>query len=548
MKIRYIFLVLIIFFAAFVRLYKITTLPPALYYDEVDAGYQALIFNNNKTDYYGNKFPVHFHSFGDYRTSLHIYSIALLQHLTNNQDLSIRLPSAIYGVLSVFVLFLITKSLIPSFLLALSPWAIHYSRIGFEVSGMTLCLLLGILFWQKYLKNKKLLNIYLTIIFFCLTPYFYSTSKLFIIIIALLIIIIWRETIIKIGIKKLIFPIIFTIILLIPLARDTLRGNAGYRFSYIGIFTLPHREQVVDTLRYQDASVDHPNEIGVSTSFASKIFHNKYQLVAKRFVSNYVNSFSPDFLLLRGDNNARHGFGDHGLLYLVDMIFIFVGLGSFLFLDKKNKISCLFFWLLIFSPIPYALTRDSDFPHATRLILMLSSVIYFSYLGIKYLKTKFHYVLYLIIPIYAIFFINFWHYYSYHYPQDSARVWNMGMEEAVKVTNNYPNNTLVFSDSYLSFVSFFLYYHPYILKSGDSLDNHLKETSNHSFSGQVIDNKYYFGHINWTNLSNFPKDTIYITPSSEYKINSPQNYQIIKLIDKEYETQEGLYIIKNNEN
>jgi hypothetical protein len=548
MKIRHIFLILIIIFAAFIRIFKITTLPPALYYDEVDAGYQALIFNTNNTDYYGNKFPIHFHSFGDFRTSLHIYSIALFQHFTNDQDLSIRLPSAIYGVISVYVLFLITGSLIPSFLLALSPWAIHYSRIGFEVSGMILFLLLGIYFWKKFLINKKSIYIYLTILFFCLTPYFYSTSKLFIIIIAALILIIWHNTFQKIGVGKLILPAIFAVILLLPMARDTIRGNSGYRFSYIGIFTLPHREQVVNTLRYQDASVDHPNEIGVPTSFTSKAFHNKYQLVAKRFISNYVNSFSPDFLLLRGDNNARHGFGDHGLLYLIDIVFIFIGLSSYLFVNKKNKISTLLFWLFVLSPIPYAFTRDSDYPHATRLILMLPSVIYFSYLGIQYLKTKLHYILYLIIPLYGIFFINFWHYYYYHYPQDSARVWNMGMEEVIKVTNNYPNNTLVFSDSYLSFVSFFLYYHPYLLNPGDSLSNHLKEISNHSFSGQTIDNKYYFGHINWTNLSNFPKDAIYITPSSEYKINSPQNYQIIKFVDKKYETQEGIYIIKNNEN
>lgn len=545
MKIKYILLILIIFLATFIRVFRITTLPPALFYDEVDAGYQAMIFNQNRTDYYGNKFPVHFHSFGDFRTSLHIYSIALIQQFTNDQDLSIRLPSAIYGVLSVYILFLITDSLIPSFLFAISPWAIHYGRIGFEVSGMVFCLLLGILFWKKYLKRKQSLYIYLTILFFCLTPYFYSTSKLFIIIVAILIVIIWRETLIKLGIKRLIIPAIFAVILLIPLLRDTIKGNAGYRFSYIGIFTEPHREQIVDTFRYQDASVDHPGEIGLSTSIISKIFHNKYQLVLKRFISNYVNSFSPDFLLLRGDNNPRHGFGDHGLLYLIDIIFIFIGLSSYLFKNRNNKLSSLFFWLLIFSPIPYALTRDSNFPHATRLILMLPSLIYFSYLGIRYLQTKIRFIIFLIIPVYGIFFINFWHYYYYHYPQDSARVWNVGMEEAVNLTNNYQNNTLVFSDSYLSFMSFFLYYRPYLFDKGDSLNNHLKEISNESFSGQVIDNKYYFGHVNWTNLSEFPKNTIYILPYSEYKINSFPNYQIIKQINKKYETQESLYIIKN---
>jgi hypothetical protein len=548
MKFRNLILLIIILFAGFIRIFKITTLPPALYYDEVDAGYQAMIFNQNQTDYYGNKFPIHFHSFGDYRTSLHIYSIALLQQLTDNLDLSVRLPSAIYGILSVFVLYLITKSLIPSFLLAISPWAIHYSRIGFEVSGMILCLLLGILFWQNFIKGKKNIYIYLSALFFCLSPYFYSTAKLYIIFIAILILLIWRVTLIKLGIRKLILPILFALVLLSPLAYDTVKGNSGYRFSYIGIFTLPHREQVVDTLRFQDASMDHPNEIGVSTSFLSKIFHNKHQLVAQRFLSNYVNSFSSDFLFLRGDNNARHGFGKHGLLYFVDIIFVFIGISFFFFKDSKNKLSSLFFGLLILSPLPYALTRDSDFPHATRLILMLPSIVYFSYLGINYLRTKYRLFMFLLIPIYGLIFINFWHYYYYHYPNESARVWNMGMEEAVLITNNFPDSTLVFSDDYLSFVSFFLYYHPYKLNQNDSLENHLGQTSNSSFSGQVIDNKYFFGHTNWTNLSNFPKDTVYVIPSSEYKINSFPNFRVIKKIDKIYETQEEIYIIQHNEN
>ncbi|HBP51236.1 MAG: hypothetical protein US68_C0002G0040 [Candidatus Shapirobacteria bacterium GW2011_GWE1_38_10] len=545
---RLILLILIILFAGFIRVFKISTLPPALYYDEVDAGYQAMVFNQNQTDYYGNKFPVHFHSFGDYRTSLHIYSISLLQQFTKNQDLSVRLPSAIYGVLSVLVLYLITKSLIPSFLLALSPWAIHYSRIGFEVSGMTLCLLLGILFWKQFINSKKNIFIYLSALFFCLSPYFYSTAKLIILIIAVLIAVIWRKEILKLGLKSLILPVLFAVLLLVPMARDTLGGKAGYRFSYIGIFTLPHREQVVDTLRYQDASIDHPDEIGVSTSLISKIVHNKYQLIAQRFISNYVNSFSSDFLFLKGDNNTRHGFGNHGLLYLIDVVFVFIGLSIFFFKDKKNKLSSFFFCLLIFSPIPYALTRDSDFPHATRLILMLPSIIYFSYLGIAYLRTKYRFFIFLLIPIYGIFFLNFWHYYNYHYPNESARVWNMGMEEAVITTSNYPDSPLVYSDDYLSFVSFFLYYHPYKLNQNDSLQNHLSQLSNDSFSGQQIDQKYYFGHVNWTNLSHFPQNTVYVIPASEYKINSFPNFRIIKKINKIYETQEEIYIIQHNEN
>lgn len=541
MKIKYIVLLVIILFSGFIRIFKINTLPPSLYYDEIDAGYQAMIFNQNQTDYYGNKWPIHFHSFGDYRTSLHIYSIALCQKITNNPELSIRLPSAIYGILSVFVLFFITKSLIPSFLLAISPWAIHYSRIGFEASGMILCLLLAILFWKKFIENTKLKYLFLTILFLCLTPYFYSTAKFFIIIIVFLFATIWRNEIKKIGIKKLILPFLFAVLLLSPMVHDTLKGQAGFRFSYISIFTLPHREQTVDALRYQDASIDHPNEIGIPTNLLSSLFHNKYQLIVQRFTSNYLNSFSPDFLFLKGDLNPRHGFGNHGLLYIIDVIFITIGLFVTFKTKNKKKLSLFFFWLLILSPIPYSLTRDSDSAHATRLILMLPSIIYFAYLGIKYIYRKYRYSIIFIVLFYSLSFFSFWHYYYYHYPQESANVWNTGMKEVVAYTNNFPEKNLIFSDNYLSFVSHFLFYKPYFLESGTSLMNNLKQTENKSFYGQFLDNKYFFGKINWSDITLIPKNSLLIVPETE-NLQVPSSLKFIKKINKKYEMAQNFYI------
>jgi len=96
-----IFLIFILILSLFLRLFRVSTLPPALFADEVDAGYQAMIFNQNKTDYFGNKFPVHFHSFSDWRTSLYIYSISFFQNITNNSDIAIRLPSVVFSVVSV---------------------------------------------------------------------------------------------------------------------------------------------------------------------------------------------------------------------------------------------------------------------------------------------------------------------------------------------------------------------------------------------------------------------------------------------------------------
>ena len=91
------------------RLFNLNNLPPALFADEVDAGYQAKFFNQNHTDYFGNYFPSHFHSFSDWRTPLYIYSIAIFQKLPLNQDIATRLPSALFGILSVYFFFKNTR-------------------------------------------------------------------------------------------------------------------------------------------------------------------------------------------------------------------------------------------------------------------------------------------------------------------------------------------------------------------------------------------------------------------------------------------------------
>jgi len=526
----------ILLLALFLRSYHLNTLPPALFSDEVDAGYQALVFNQNHTDYYGNKFPIHFHSFSDYRTSLYIYSVSFFQTITNNSELAVRLPSVVFSVGSIYLFYLLTGSSLAAFLLAINPWSIHYGRTGFEVSGMLMVILTGLYFWQKYLHQKQWGYLLLSGFFFCLSPYFYSTAKLFLPFIILAIFIIWHQAVFKIGLPKIIFTFLFCSFLLLPMLIDTVQGKAGFRFSYIGIFTEPHREQITDNLRYQDARTDHPGEIGIATSLISKVFHNKYQLIGERFITNYVSAFSSEFLFLTGDNNQRHGFGGYGLLYLTDAIFIIIGLFS-----TKKKIAVLFMALLFLSPIPASLTRDSLGPHATRLILMLPSFIYFTYLGIHRFS-RHHWLIGAIIIFYCLQCFTFWHYYYYHYSQNSALVWHTGMKEAVLATKDISYQNIIFSDSAEPFLPFFLFYFSYRLPANHSLTSHLISVSNSSFSGQSLDNQYYFGRLNWSDLKSLPDHTIIVVPKSEYeslKLSSP----IIKKIAKKYINQEEFYIL-----
>lgn len=537
MKTKTAALVVILLLAIFTRFWNLTNLPPSLFSDEVDAGYQAMVFNHTGNDYFGNKYPVHFHSFSDWRTGADIYSIAFFENLGFNPGISVRLPSAIFGLVSVGLIFLITNSPIAAFLLAISPWAIHYSRSGFEVSGMIMVILLGIYFWQKYLKSFKLPLLQASIFFFCLSPYFYSTANLFLPIIAVLILVIWHENILKFNVKHLVISLIFGILLMAPLLVDTVEGKSGFRFSYIGIFTMPHLEQITDTQRYEDILLSHPGQIGVATPLLSKILHNKYELMAQKFISNYFQSFSTDFLFLTGDNNIRQGFGGHGLLYLLDAPLLVLGL--FYFFKKPDKLGTLFFWFLLLAPIPFALTRDSNSAHATRLILMLPSLIFFITRGIG----KKYYLL----PVYLLFFLSFWHYYTIHYPQASAVDWHSGMKESVLATNSDKTDSIYFSDTFEPFLPFFLFYHPYLPADHSPVSQHLVHLQNSFFDGQDIDNHYFFGHLNWDKAAN-SANSIFVVPQDEYlSLKNKNSFQVITKITKQYLSAQDFYILKPNE-
>jgi len=534
-----IFLILIL--ALFLRRYHLETLPPSLFSDEADAGYQALIFNQNQTDYYGNKFPTHFHSFADWRTSLYIYSISFFQKLTNNSDLAIRLPSVVFSVISVFLFYLLTNSLLASFLLAISPWSIHYGRSGFEVSGMLAAFLAGLYFWKKYTQKQSLKDLLLCIFFLALTPYFYSTAKLFLLFFSLIVLIIYFSFIKKIKIKHLIIGIISIIVLMTPLLVDTIKGQAGFRFSYISIFSDPQLSNTTDYLRYRDIYTTHQNETGISPSLSSRIFHNKYGLILNKFITNYFSAFSTNFLFLNGDQNARHGFGNHGLLYYLDFILIILGIINVVKNRHQDRLGLLFIWILVLAPIPFALTRDSLGPHATRLILMLPSLIFLSYQGILYLKYLYKWSLPLTIILYFISLTSFWHYYNFDYPQSSAMAWHTGMKEAVLAAKKYQLPTY-FSDVYEPFLPFFLYYQPYLPAHAPASD--IQHLNNNFFDGSNINNYYYFGHFNWSSLNTLSTPAIFIVSDADGQ-SIPRDLKLLEKIDKKYINSQNFYIYTN---
>jgi 4-amino-4-deoxy-L-arabinose transferase-like glycosyltransferase len=579
-KVQKLIFIIILSLSVITRTYKLLTIPPGLFSDEADAGYQAYVFNQCQTDYFGNKFPTHFHSYADWRTPLYVYTIALFQKIIGYNDLAVRLPSSIYGILCTIIFFLIIKkifknnwlSLFGFFLISISPWNFHYSRAAWEVTGMIFVYLLGIYFWLIFIEKKRFLNLLLSIFFFLLMPYFYATAKLFIVFIFLSAFFIWPRKILCLSLKQKFIAIIFSLLILFPLIKDIISGNAGFRFSYINIFNSSDTAAKVNFYRQEDSFAKNGEMLGVKPSLLSQIIHNKPVIILSFFWRNYVSSFSTDYLFLTGDNYLRQGFQKKGNLLYPDLVFILIGLSSIILINRhpKNKsydpkIGYFFLLLLIFSPIAFSLTNDSMGPQSTRLILMSPSLIFLTVTGFYCLislirKTVFHRLAIITIcVIYLLSFLDVFHFYFIHYPNLSARFWHVGMGQAVTSSLKSNFSQIYYSNSYEPFMPFFYYYARYLPSDGScSAGTAVTWTHTDFFDGMVAENKYFFGQINLDSFlrSKSYQNSLLVIPEEEFKKITkyleqfPVKIQIktYDIINKQYSEQVPLYLISLYEN
>lgn len=431
-------LILILLLAALLRFWQLDKVPVSLFGDEIDVGYQAYSILKTGRDYMGNFLPIHFQSLAEHRTPLYLYSAVPTVALFGVSSWGVRLPAAIFGALGILAIYLLVKEitkneklgLLSAFLLSITPWHIHFSRAGFEVTQMLFLYMMGIYYLLTGLRGKN--TLWLSAIFFVLTPFAYNTAKLFLPLTILAIIIIWRDTLIKIPRIRIILAVIAFSIIAIPFAISTLFGGGSERIGGISIFSDPTVVPQIGFDRVNDANVRGSNQ---SATLIDKLFHNKVTVYSGIFTSNYLESFSTQFLFTKGDSlNLRQSSGTE--FYRFEFIFMIIGL-IFLAtsnLDKKIK-AFLIFWLLA-SPIPSSLTQGGG-GHATRLILMLPILVILTAFGIYYvyikIDQKFRKLFVVLVSASLLVgFIFYQHNYWVHYPLSSERWWHAGYEQAIK--------------------------------------------------------------------------------------------------------------------
>lgn len=449
-----IFLILLLSFSLFFRIYKINNL--TLFGDEIDVGYQAYSLLKTGCDYKGNFLPTYIQSLAESRAPLLIYATIPSIKIFGLTELGVRFPAIFFGVLSIYLfyklIFIISKSEKLSFFSALalsfSPWHIQYSRAAFEVTLLICLILSGTYFFIKFIQTLKNKYIYFSIISFGLTFYTYNTSNIFVPFLVLFLIFSNFKIIKKkLNIKLIISTIILTLLFITPIIIQILFGQAGTRFSSLSII---NNQKIINQI------VEKRTSFSAGNPQIEKIFYNKPIYFFKEFIKNYLDSISLSFLFVNGDNsNLRHSIPGFGLIFLSFLPILLVGLFSIDFKKMENKI--FFFWFII-SPIPSALTINGG-NHATRLFLMVIPLAYFIGLGFKKISHLKFYKIFLICFSLALIFESSLYFYEFfiHYPKDSFEYWNRGYDQIFKNNPTNYNHLYISNAKYNSLLPFLFY-------------------------------------------------------------------------------------------
>ena len=485
----HLFLIFILLVSFLIRIYNIENL--SLFGDELDVGYQAYSLLQNGHDYKGNFFPTYIQSLSESRAPLLIYTTIPTVALFGLNEMGVRLPPIIFGVLSIYFLYnlvlLLTNnyllSSLTAFVLAVNPWHFHYSRTAFEVTLLLSLILLGSYFSYKFINQSKNKFIYLAILFFSLSFYTYNTANIFV---PLIVLFIYFTNLkffsSKINLKNFSISSLLFFILVLPLIIQIFFGSAANRFGLISIFK---NQNLIDQI------VTKRTTFSATSPNIESIFHNKPISWTNEFSKNYLSSLSLPFLFIYGDQtNLRHTIPGFGLVYLIYLPFLLFGLFRY---SNQDKLSKLMLYWLIFSPIASSLTISGG-THATRLFLMTVPLAYFTALGIQYILNYKNIISRIFIfgcSIILLFqIVSYSHEYFVHYPKDSFEVWNYGYKELFSSIPATSNKVYISNALYNSLL-------PYSFYQKYSTNNNYLNDSNQeniisNFSGFSLNQSVYF--------------------------------------------------------
>lgn len=315
--------------AAVVRIYEIGGNPPGFFADEARFGYIAYTILHTGKDPTGDFLPLFSQSFGTDLEPVYIYSHIPFIAVFGLTEVAVRLTSATYGVLTVLVVYLLVRALFrqeglalaAAGILAILPWHVFYSRIGFGYPPPIFFLLLGLFLFA--IGARRPLFWPAAALAFALALYSYRGA--------------WVLT-----------PALL-LVLAILYHRELIKH---WRIALASLVLLA-AASVPIAMHLLSSDTDRAQEYGITSLDLST------QETIERFFTNYRSYFTTSFLFetARGEN-LRHSLPNSSWLYWWQKPFIVLGLLALLWKPSRPKLLVLA--LLLVFPLAAALASFPD--------------------------------------------------------------------------------------------------------------------------------------------------------------------------------------------
>jgi 4-amino-4-deoxy-L-arabinose transferase-like glycosyltransferase len=517
-------LFIILIFAAIIRIYNLSSVPPALTPDEAALGYNAYSILKTGRDEHGQLMPLIFKSFGDYKPGLYVYLSIPFVFLMGLNEFAVRLPSVIAGLVIIYLVYLIFKKLffkstslpiVAAIVTAFNPYLIYFSRGAWEANVSLALTLIGINFFIDAFKNGR--HLLFSAVFFSLSILTYQGAKMSTLTVLLLLFIAFIKEIKKIKLKFILWSFLIGLIITLPVLISLLSGQAE-RLTIFSIFSYPR--PVSETETYKGALFG--------------LFHSDNLNYMRMVMSRWFNFYSGQFLFFAGDlANPVHTPPYQGVLLLADLFML--PLGFFIAFKNRLRNGFLFFllWLLT-APLSAAISRDQT--NAVRSLPSSIPLIFYISYGLNYLltdlKSRASFILKsAVLAFYLLSIIYLLDAYFVHLPKHNSDYWRYGYKQAVKSVTELQSDysSIVFEQSFNQPYIYFLFYKKYDPEKWQKQ----AKLVNSEYVGDVgyqekLDN-IYFEKLDWSKLR-FQKDTLVVSDPNHVPaeiLKDGENYELL---------------------
>lgn len=430
---RLVILLIITLLGGFIRFWQVNQLPVSPNWDEVSHGYNAYSILKTGNDEWGNKLPLIFKAYGDYKLPVYIYSTILPVLIFGLNTFSVRFISILSGVLAIPGIYLLANivfkdkkhlGLISAFLLAISPWHFFISRIALEANLALTLTIYGIYFLFSFIESKN--SLLPASILLGLTLHTYNTSRIFVPLMVIIFTITYFSAIRKnlFNFKLLNFLAIFVFTLSIFLvSKQVLSGEGTARYDKVKILS--------PAVVYE---IGEKRSLSPYSPLVSKLLYNRPVHFVTTFVGNYFSYFSPNFLSQSKGSQYQFAFPGKSLFTWPVTVLAVVGL-FYCFSQIKKERSVIFLLLLLLaSPVAASLTLDP--PQAVRptpmipFVIIMASIVFSDTLLKKVTKIT-NLVFALVLLSCSVSSVYYLYEYHHTYSMKYSKSWQYGYKQVI---------------------------------------------------------------------------------------------------------------------